>query len=282
MVPSGRLLQTLPSSFVSLEGSWRLPFRKGDSLVSSDPLSLLPATPCKFLPYSSTPDPPSPPFLSVALKGRTWVSIQTWKRELPLSPQNVIISENLGHTTTEKVTLPTSLYSVARHLLPLSDCNFSWGWTLTLRTKTILWWGGGGRAGGLVVGEQQRQPPPKCNGLSSFCRELQQFTTLNIWCLAVFRLEWKERERKKKSHVPIRVSLLILEARINFLSYSSRRGSTLEFPSGILLKHPGTPLNPCFLEENQLRWLFFFLPSQHSISPHIQVFTLCWKKTKLR
>lgn len=90
------------------------------------------------------------------------------------------------------------------------------------------------------------------------------------------------REKKKKSHVPIRVSLLILEARINFLSYSSRRGSILEFPSGILLKHSGTPLNPMFFgrEPTSLTPLHPPPPSQHSISPHIQVFTLCWGKNK--
>lgn len=201
MVPSGRLLQTLPSSFVSLEGSWRLPFRKGDSLVSSDPLSLLPATPCKFLPYSPTPDPPSPPFLSVALKGRTWVSIQTWKRELPLSPQNVIISENLGHTTTEKVTLPTSLYSVARHLLPLSDCNFSWGWTLTLRTKTILWWGGGWRAGRGVGGggtaETTTTQVQWAEQLLQRAPAVYHFEHLVLGCVQTGMK--RERKKKKKS-----------------------------------------------------------------------------------
>lgn len=77
---------------------------------------------------------------------------QTWKCELPLSPQNVIISENLGHRATEKVTLPTFFCSVVRHLLPLSESSFSWGWTLTLKKK--IWEG--------VARDQQGQPPPKC------------------------------------------------------------------------------------------------------------------------
>ena len=46
----------------------------------------------------------------------------------------------------------------------------------------------------------------------------------------------KKKERKKQS-----VSLLILEARMNFLFDSSRRGSTLEFHTDILLKYPSTP-----------------------------------------
>lgn len=120
---------------------------------------------------------------------------QTWKCELPLSPQNVIISENLGHRATEKVTLPTFFCSVARHLLPLSESSFSWGWTLTLKKK--IWEG--------VARDQQGQPPPKCNWLNSFCRELQQFTALNIWCLAVFMFVFslelkKEKEKNSQSH----------------------------------------------------------------------------------
>lgn len=56
--------------------------------------------------------------------GRTWVSILAWKCDLPLSPQKVIISEDLGHTTAEKVT--HLLLSETRPWLPLSECSFSW------------------------------------------------------------------------------------------------------------------------------------------------------------
>lgn len=69
-------------------------------------------------------------------------------------------------------------------------------------------------------------------GRTAFAENSQQFTALNIWCLALFSLELKkEREKekeKKKNHALIRVLLLLLEARINFLFYSSRRGSTLQ------------------------------------------------------
>lgn len=95
----------------------------------------------------------------------------------------------------------------------------------------------------------------------------------------MFGLEGKERQKKKdkKSYVLIRVSLLILEARINFIFYSCQRGRTLEFPSGILLKCPGTPLDPCFLEDNQLYWFWvFFFQATFCQSP-CSVFTLCWK-----
>ena len=54
----------------------KLAFRKGVLLVFTHPLSMLPPNPCQFLLYSPTPDSPTPPFLSVALKGRTWVSIR--------------------------------------------------------------------------------------------------------------------------------------------------------------------------------------------------------------
>ena len=99
----------------------------------------------------------------------------------------------------------------------------------------------------------------------------------------MFGLEGKERQKKKdkKSYVLIRVSLLILEARINFIFYSCQRGRTLEFPSGILLKCPGTPLDPCFLEDNQLYWFCFcfFFFRQHSVNLHTQ-FLICAGKTK--
>lgn len=139
----GQLVQILPSSSMSPKENWKAHVQKKGSCWCPHhiPLSAPPSAPCQFPPCSPTRDPSTPPFLSVALKGRTWVSIQTWKCELPLSPQNVVISENLGHTTAEKVTLPTSLYSVARHLLPLSACSLSWGWTLSLKEKN----GGGGR-----------------------------------------------------------------------------------------------------------------------------------------
>lgn len=236
-------------------------FGKGTLLVSWLPLCSWP-TPCQLLPCSSTPEPPTPPFLSVALEGRTWVSIQTWKCELPLSPQNVIISENLGHTTTEKVTLPTSFSSVARHVRLLSEYSFSW--TQILASKP---------------------PPSPPNGIAACQRAAAPTTTqvqwtdfaentnsLNIWCLAVFSLRWGG-DRQSKQHVLIRVSILIWESRINFFLGSAQRRicwNMLKFPCGILLTHLGSPLNWCFLEGYQLHWFF----SQHSISLCSQVFTL--------
>lgn len=155
---------------------------------------------------------------------------QTWKCELPLSPQNVIISENLGHRATEKVTLPTFFCSVARHLLPLSESSFSWGWTLTLKKKNM------GRSGHRPAGTATTQV--------QLAKQLLQRTP-TVYCfkhLVLGRVHVrvqpgiKKRKRKKQS-----VSLLILEARMNFSFDSSRRGSTLEFPADTLLKYPSTP-----------------------------------------
>ena len=89
----------------------------------------------------------------------------------------------------------------------------------------------------------------------------------------MFSLELKKK-KKKKIEEKKSVSLLIFEARMNFLFYSSRRGSTLEFAPGILLKHPSTPLDPCFLEGNQLYWYFFFCSSSF-LSVSTSRFLLC-------
>ena len=127
--------------FMKLKGNWKACVQKrGLAGVH---------TPSLDAPPKPLPGPtllPNPRFSNSTLpfccpEGEDMSQHQTWKCELPLSPQNVIISENLGHRATEKVTLPTFFCSVARHLLPLSESSFSWGWTLTLKKIYIYIYG---------------------------------------------------------------------------------------------------------------------------------------------
>lgn len=53
--------QNVSSSFMKLKGNWKACIQKRVLLVFTRPLSMLPPNPCQFLPYSPTPDFPTPP-----------------------------------------------------------------------------------------------------------------------------------------------------------------------------------------------------------------------------
>ena len=164
---------------------------------------------------------------------------QTWKCELPLSPQNVIISENLGHRATEKVTLPTFFCSVARHLLPLSESSFSWGWTLTLKKKKIYIY--------IYIGRSGQKPAGTATTQVQLAEQLLQRTptAYHFKHLVLGRVHVRVRPGIKKKKKEKTVSLTPdLRSKNEFSLWFFQKRKYIWIPYRYLVKIPKHTLRP--------------------------------------